>query len=45
MSAKRMTLRIQPTGWTNDAVHELGNEHPYQQIVNETRFLREQLGH
>lgn len=36
MSAKKMTLGIQPTGWTNDDFQELGNDRPYQQILNET---------
>ena len=35
-SDARMLLGIQPTGWTNDDFPEIGNETPYQQILDET---------
>jgi inosose dehydratase len=32
----RMTLGIQPTGWTNDDFPEIGNDLPYQDILDQT---------
>lgn len=32
----RIKLGIQPTGWTNDDFPEIGNDTPYQQILDET---------
>lgn len=32
----KMILGIQPTGWTNDDFEEIGNNTPYQQILDET---------
>ena len=32
----RMILGIQPTGWTNDDFQEIGNDTPYQQILDDT---------
>jgi inosose dehydratase len=37
---KRMTLGIQPTCWTNDDFQEIGNDTPYQQILDETADAR-----
>jgi inosose dehydratase len=34
---KRMTLGIQPTGWTNDDFPEIGNDTPYQVILDQTK--------
>lgn len=34
---RRMTFGIQPTGWTNDDFPEIGNDLPYQVILDETR--------
>ena len=31
-----MLLGIQPTGWTNDDFQEIGNDTPFQQILEET---------
>src|SRR5271166_2380698 len=38
MSTETSTIRIgiQPTGWTNDDFPEIGDDTPYQQILNET---------
>jgi len=33
----RMTLGIQPTGWTNDDFQEIGNDTPYQVILDQTK--------
>lgn len=35
--ASRMTLGIQPTGWTNDDFQEIGNDFPYQVILDQTK--------
>jgi inosose dehydratase len=35
--AKVIKIGIQPTGWTNDDFQEIGNDTPYQQILDETR--------
>jgi inosose dehydratase len=32
-----MTLGIQPTGWTNDDFQEIGNDTPYQVILDQTK--------
>jgi inosose dehydratase len=32
-----MTLGIQPTGWTNDDFPEIGNDTPYQVILDQTK--------
>lgn len=34
---RKMAIGIQPTGWTNDDFQEIGNEIPYQQILDETK--------
>lgn len=34
---KRMTLGIQPTGWTNDDFPEIGNDTHYQVILDQTK--------
>ncbi len=33
----KMTLGIQPTGWTNDDFQEIGNDTPYQVILDQTK--------
>jgi len=33
---KKIKIGIQPTGWTNDDFPEIGNDTPYQQILDET---------
>jgi inosose dehydratase len=33
----KMKLGIQPTGWTNDDFQEIGNDTPYQVILDQTR--------
>ncbi|MGG6892730.1 TIM barrel protein [Rhizobium sp. BR 315] len=33
----KMTLGIQPTGWTNDDFQEIGNDIPYQTILEQTK--------
>jgi inosose dehydratase len=35
--ASRMMIGIQPTGWTNDDFPEIGNDIPYQDILDETK--------
>jgi len=45
---KRMTFGIQPTGWTNDDFQEIGNDTPYQKILDETKeagFVGGSTGH
>ena len=37
MAAKTVKIGIQPTGWTNDDFQEIGDETPYQQILDETK--------
>jgi inosose dehydratase len=32
----RMVIGIQPTGWTNDDFPEIGNDYPYQTILDQT---------
>jgi inosose dehydratase len=34
---KRMKLGIQPTCWTNDDFQEIGNDYPYQVILDQTQ--------
>ena len=34
---KKMIIGIQPTGWTNDDFPEIGNDTPYQVILDQTR--------
>jgi inosose dehydratase len=34
---KRMILGIQPTGWTNDDFQEIGNDYPYEVILDQTK--------
>src|SRR5271165_6983257 len=36
-SVSMMTLGIQPTGWTNDDFQEIGNDTPYQVILDQTK--------
>lgn len=36
-STKKIKIGIQPTGWTNDDFPEIGNDTPYQQILDESR--------
>ncbi len=36
-SPGKIKIGIQPTGWTNDDFPEIGNDTPYQKILNETR--------
>jgi inosose dehydratase len=36
MGAQNIQIGIQPTGWTNDDFPEIGDETPYQQILDET---------
>ncbi len=46
--AAPIKLGIQPTGWTNDDFPEIGNDTPYQQILDETRstgFVGGSTGH
>jgi inosose dehydratase len=33
----KMVIGIQPTGWTNDDFPEIGNDYPYQVILDQTR--------
>jgi len=33
----RMVIGIQPTGWTNDDLPEIGNDIPYQVILDQTK--------
>ncbi len=33
----KMTIGIQPTGWTNDDFPEIGNATSYQVILDQTR--------
>jgi inosose dehydratase len=43
-----MQLGIQPTGWTNDDFQEIGNDTPYQDILDETAdagFIGGSTGH
>src|SRR5580698_8247603 len=45
---KRMTLGIQPTCWTNDDFQEIGNDTPYQRILDDTAdagFVGGSTGH
>jgi len=32
-----MAIGIQPTGWTNDDFQEIGNDTPYQVILDQTK--------
>ena len=36
-SEHKVRIGIQPTGWTNDDFPEIGNDTPYQQILDETK--------
>ncbi len=47
-NAPKMTLGIQPTGWTNDDFQEIGNDTPYQVILDQTAeagFVGGSTGH
>lgn len=37
MQNSQMVIGIQPTGWTNDDFPEIGNDTPYQVILDQTR--------
>src|SRR4051794_17351079 len=47
-SPLKVRIGIQPTGWTNDDFPEIGNDTPYQQILDQTKetgFVGGSTGH